>query len=235
MGLSPVPKVWRGTVTHRRNRLYYIHSGEGWYIEREKRIYFRPGLIYFIPYMANVSTFAPVENRLIHTYANIELIPPIISRNVLFFDPHQDPVTEATLCVFNTLCKKQTDTKKLSESELKLLKRAAFFLSSVAAEKSGAPALDDKLLIHALEIMHTHIGDGILISDVAKMCYMSTDGFIRRFSKKLGETPYSYLKKLKIATAEELRESGATLAEAAEKCGYANASTLLHAAQNHKP
>jgi transcriptional regulator GlxA family with amidase domain len=45
----------------------------------------------------------------------------------------------------------------------------------------------------------------------------------------MGETPYSYLKKLKIRTAQNMRMSGATLEEIAVKCGYSDSSSLLHA------
>ena len=58
---------------------------------------------------------------------------------------------------------------------------------------------------------------------------MSTDGFIKKFTRAVGETPYSYIKKLKITMASIMRAEGATAEEAATACGYADASSLIHA------
>ena len=66
----------------------------------------------------------------------------------------------------------------------------------------------------------------VMISNIA---YAVSSVLIKRFSKCVGETPYSYMKKLKIRTALVLRSSGATLEEAAQGAGYSDASALLHA------
>lgn len=77
--------------------------------------------------------------------------------------------------------------------------------------------------------MHKNLGTKQTIDDIAKECYLSTDGFIRKFKKEVGETPYSYLKKLKIRTAQNMRLTGMRLSDIAEKCGYSDPSALLHA------
>ena len=65
--------------------------------------------------------------------------------------------------------------------------------------------------------------------------YMSTDGFIRKFKRYIGETPYSYIKKMKVRKAHVLRTEGATLDETALECGYSDSSALLHAISSVKP
>ena len=77
--------------------------------------------------------------------------------------------------------------------------------------------------------MNEKLREQITIEEIAKNCYLSTDGFIRKFKKQIGETPYSYLKKLKIRTALNLRLAGESLKDIAEKCGYSDSSALLHA------
>ena len=77
--------------------------------------------------------------------------------------------------------------------------------------------------------MHKHLDKKQHINEIAKSCFLSTNNFIRRFKKELGETPYSYFKKLKIRTATHMRLQGISLNEIAEKCGYSDSSALLHA------
>ena len=74
-----------------------------------------------------------------------------------------------------------------------------------------------------------NISEDISIKEIAEESFMSCCGFIRKFKNALGVTPYAYLKQLRIRTANALRNEGMTLEQAAEKCGYSDASTLLHA------
>ena len=67
-----------------------------------------------------------------------------------------------------------------------------------------------------------------LLADIAKSCYLTTEGFIRKFKRHVVETPYSYLKKLKLRTAQNMRQAGVNLKEIAEKCGYSDSFSLLH-------
>jgi transcriptional regulator GlxA family with amidase domain len=105
-------------------------------------------------------------------------------------------------------------------------------LADKIAEKYNRESVKDKVILKALTLMHENLGKKQLISEIASECYLSTNGFIRRFKKEIGETPYSYLKKLKVRTAQNMRMSGATLDEIAEKCGYSDSSALLHAIGN---
>ena len=80
--------------------------------------------------------------------------------------------------------------------------------------------------------MHSRAKEKISIADIASECHMSTEGFIRKFKHIIGETPYNYLKRLKIRTALKVKKAGASWSEAAELSGYSDTSTLLHAIKN---
>ena len=103
------------------------------------------------------------------------------------------------------------------------------FLSKCIAEKNDSTVLRDKAILTALNYMHTNIREKFSMADLAQICHMSTEGFIRKFKAYIGETPYSYLKRLKIRVALRLRNAGMSWEEAADACGYADSSTLLHA------
>ena len=229
-----VPQKWVPNVTSGINRLYYIHGGEGGYLKNGNLIPFQTGRLYLIPSSANIYTYAPShEGRLVHSFANFELLPPILSKEVLSIDPLEDPLYNAALELFCAISKKSTLNGSIDENERELLSSAVIYLSERAALKSDAKILDDNIVLYALETMHSRFDEKIKISDIAAACYMSNDGFIRRFTKALGETPYVYLKKLRLRHAAALRKTGATLDEAAEKCGYSDATALLHAIKNN--
>lgn len=227
IGQCTVPRDWIGMVKNDINRLYYIHRGNGGYIKDGVRTEFVSGKLYFIPAFSKIRTYAPEENRIYHTYADFALIPPIISKNVLSLDPHDDSDVEAALGVFLNLCKNRESLKNPDKE--KYLCDTLVFLSKKIAEKNDSTVLRDNAVLTALNYMHTNLKEKISISDLAEICHMSTEGFIRKFKTYIGETPYSYLKKLKIRVALRLRNSGMSWEEVAEACGYADSSTLLHA------
>ncbi len=230
IGECTVPQDWIGLVKNSVNRLYYIHRGHGGYIKDGEKIEFTPGRLYLIPAFSKIRTYAPSENRIYHTYADYELIPPVISTDVLSIDPNEDEVVLSATKVFISLCKTQATLK--NEDKTKYLEDTVVFLSKRIAEKNNSTVLRDKTIISALQIMHSRVKEKISIADIAEECHMSTEGFIRKFKVYIGETPYNYLKRLKIRTALKIRKSGASWTEASEAAGYSDTSTLLHAIKN---
>lgn len=232
IGECTVPPDWIGLVKNSVNRLYYIHSGKGGYIKDGEKIEFIPGRMYLIPALSKIRTYAPPENRIRHTYADYELIPPLISNDVLSIDPYEDETVLSALKVFMSLCKTQETLK--NEDKTKYLEDTVVFLSKYIAEKNNSTLLRDKSIISALQIIHSKVKEKISVADVAEECHMSTEGFIRKFKAYIGETPYSYIKRLKIRAALKIKKSGASWSEAAESVGYSDTSTLLHAIKNEE-
>ena len=227
IGQCTVPPDWIGMVKNDINRLYYIHSGNGGYIKDGVRTEFVSGRLYLIPAFSKIRTYAPQENRIYHTYADFALIPPIISKDVLTVDPAQDPDIEAALGVFLSMCKNR-ETLKNPDRE-KYLCDTLVFLSKKIAERNDSTVLRDNAVLTALNYIHTNFKEKFSIADLAEICHMSPEGFIRKFKSYIGETPYSYLKRLKLRVALRLRNSGMSWDEIADFCGYADSSTLLHA------
>lgn len=227
-GCCEVPRPWVTTVSEGVNRLYYIHGGEGGYIRGGKRIPFVPGYIYILPAFLNTETYTDPDNRLVHTYVNFELVPPIISSDVLALDPKSDAVTDSVFKTLELLASMATKSVLSKEDKVLLIDTVTYLISKAVSVSSSA-LLDDEVVNKALKIMISRMKDGLTVADIAAECFMSTDGFIRRFTRTVGMTPYAYYKKLKLRAAAAMRDEGATLEEAAERCGYSDASALLHA------
>lgn len=225
IGSCKIGANWKNNVRNSINRLYYINGGTGGYIKGEHRIPFEHNKVYLIPFYSNTPTYTDLDDNLDHTYANFLLSPPIISTNVYCIDPDQSPTVKLAVDVFRTLCGKH----KVNESEASFLKSTILYLCNTAINEHSQDIINDKTIVNALEIMHSSLSQKLTVADIAAKCYMTTDGFIRKFKRYIGETPYSYIKRLKVRTALNLKADGATLSEIADICGYSDSSALLHA------
>lgn len=240
-GYHIVPDVWKNKTLPGVHRLYYIESGKAEYLENGIMYPFEVGKLYFIPSYAEVSTYTSDKERLNHAYATFELFPPIVSMNVFCLDPATSPKLMAALNIFEELCIEPYNSKydvHLSVEEqrdMKLLEELTVYFVESAASAYADYIINDPTVLHALEIIHNSLNERLTVEDISKRMYMSTDGFIRKFKRYIGETPYSYIKKMKVRKAHVLRTEGATLDETALECGYSDSSALLHAISSVKP
>lgn len=240
-GSLKAPYNWITSTSAGTNRLIYITGGEGGYIKDDIKVPFKKDCLYLIPgsahFIKTYTSYESDETRLDHVYANFEIVPPIISKDVFCIDSFEDGELKIAVETFKIFCTQSTSNGgfvNLSREKQKFLNSTVEFLMYKIAEKFNYEIVKDEVILKALRSMHKNLGKKQLISEVAGECYLSTNGFIRRFKKELGETPYSYLKKMKIRTAQNMRLSGATLEEIAEKCGYSDSSALLHAIGKNK-
>ncbi len=240
VGKSKVPdkNEWKTSPSKGINRLIYVNGGEGGYYLRGEKHTFKKGLLYLLPAYENIPTWSSYESmdkRLDHTFVNFEMIPPIITKNVIEFDPHKDPMRYAAFSMFDKIAE-STECRmyNLKNDELYYLKATVIYIINKMVAECGIKMLDDQILISALETMHKGLSESISIREMAEKSFMSYDGFIRRFKSALGVTPYTYLKQLKIRTATALRNEGMTLEDVAIKCGYSESAALLHAISGEK-
>ena len=232
---TAAPPQWHCKKNIGINRLYHIHSGNGGYIHNGKQYRFEIGKLYFIPYTADFTPFCDESDPIIHTYVDFEMIPPVICSDILCVDIFDDSLALSALGVFDSGGRHMTENH-LSLSDLfedsilwNMCASSILMLISYITKNNGVESVIDEVIIKALKIIHLHIADNISIKDIAAQCYLSEDGFIRRFSKVVGSTPYAYLKNLRVRTALCLRENGMSLSDIADKVGYSDASSLAHA------
>ena len=232
IGRCKVPDYWNNNHESKINRLYYIHSGTGGYIKNGERVEYVHKRLYLLPAFAGIYTYSSLTDKIDHTYASFELIPPVMTKDVLSIDPHAKPEVESALGVFISLCNRKLADKDKRMKEY--LAHTVIYLINKIAEENDSTVLKDQILIKSLELMHTNLHKNISISEIAEECNMSLDGFIRKFKAAFDQTPYNYLKELKLRTALKYRELGNSWDEIAQMCGYADQTSLLHAIKNRK-
>ena len=233
-GQCKVGEWWKTTADGGLNRLYYINGGKGGYIKNGERIPFQAGMLYLIPYYANIITYTDLEDKLEHTYVAFTSAHPILSTDVMMIDPGSSNWLKCALPAFIDFCKLnylyRTAPKPYpNEDELNLLKAITAYVTEKMLTVHDDRVIEDATVISALNMMTESLNVRLTVADLAEKHEMTTNGFIKKFTRCVGETPYSYMKKLKTRTAVMLRESGMTLEKAAEACGYSDASALLHA------
>ncbi len=237
-GKVPDEDKWKNNVSGGINRLVCALGGEGGYYIRGKKCTFERGILYFLPCYDDIptwSSFESMENRLDHLFVNFELIPPIITKEVVAINPDYDlGLKNAFNCLMHIAEKSRNRIVNLGESDLNYLKATVIYVMEKIVENSGVRLLEDKIVISALEKMHRRFSEKITVQGIASELYISCNGLIRRFEKTLGITPYNYLKQLRIRTANAMRQEGATLEEASAKCGYSDSVALLHAISAEK-
>ena len=225
IGSTSVGKGWGNRAINGLNRMYYINSGTGGYIENGQKIQFIHGMMYFLPYYSDFTLYTDLEDNLDVTYADFKLTTPVLSSTVYRIDPKSSPCIESAINTFKVICQ----SAERSETETEYLKNTVTYLVSEAVRSQPQRLIHDQIIITALDLMHSDISQKLSIAEIASKCFLSTDGFIRRFTRNVGETPYSYLKRLRLQTAFTLRAEGVPLSEIAEACGYADPPSLLHA------
>ena len=218
------------------NRLYYIHSGSGGYRHDGKTYSLLPGNIYFIPYTADFTPFCEADDPILHTYIDFELIPPIITSKVLTIEAGENEKVLSALSVFNLggRMSNHCDISPLCDDPpfWELCKASIIYLINSTVSENGIEKIRDETVIRSLQIMHTRMDEKLTVNDIARDCYMSSDGFIRHFCRVVGVTPRVYLKNIRLLTARYLKETGMNLSEIANVVGYSDASSLAHALQN---
>ncbi|MGN0467071.1 MAG: helix-turn-helix transcriptional regulator [Lachnospiraceae bacterium] len=84
-----------------------------------------------------------------------------------------------------------------------------------------------KGIFHIASYMNRNYTEELQVEDLANMCKLSKNYFISSFKKVMGETPYSYLTKLRISKAKVLLETtDLPIQEIASSCGFQKSNTF---------
>ena len=99
---------------------------------------------------------------------------------------------------------------------------------------SEARALTSKALARLKEYVVAHLGDRILVADLARQTGLSPNHFATSFTKQTGRSPHRFVLAIRIERAQALlSESQASLAQVAQVCGFASQQHLSNVFRRH--
>lgn len=237
-GKKSPPLKWKCENPTGINRLYHIHYGTGGFYHKGKAYTFESGKLYYIPFDSDFYPYCSDSDPIIHTYADFEMTLPFISQDILMISDSENEVVKTAVQVFDE-CGRITVEKNIAPEAInrdpllfELCRASVAGLVTYIAEKNNVHQINDDIISAALKKIHSELESDITVAEIAKESYMSVDGFIRRFTKVVGCTPYTYIKTLRIRTAMLMRQQGVDLGEIAKQVGYSDTSALLHAIRN---
>lgn len=221
---------WRLKDAFYGERLYHIYSGKGGCRFRGKNYTFEPNTLCFIPYSSDFEPYFDTEDPIVHSYIDCDIIPPILTNDIITATVPDDPLILSALDIFRRVGQDFIQNGFYCDDEIyPLIKGVVLYLLEYLLKQNDIHITNDGQIMEALRVIHQRYNEPIGVDMLAEMCNMNKNNFIRRFSKEIGITPYAYLKKLRMRVARRLRAGGATLTEIAEAVGYSDATSLLHA------
>src|SRR5262245_37048855 len=94
--------------------------------------------------------------------------------------------------------------------------------------------LADPRLAPAIRQMHDHVARSWTVAALARTSALSRSAFFERFTRTVGVAPMEYLLAWRMAVAKDLlRSQDVSIADVAERVGYASASTFSTAFSRH--
>lgn len=97
-----------------------------------------------------------------------------------------------------------------------------------SSQEGDAPTGDGYIYGHIVSYLHNHIGDKILLSDVASFCHYSPSFVARLFKARSGMTVSEYLSDIRMKKARELlTKTDMQISEIAEACGFTDTNYFI--------
>jgi AraC family transcriptional regulator len=100
--------------------------------------------------------------------------------------------------------------------------------------QGGTKALGTSSMKRLNDYVLAHLGERILVADLARQVGMSIDRFAWTCKMQTGQSPHQYVLALRLQRARHLlRHSSVAIAEVASACGFSNQQHLTNAMQRH--
>ncbi|MET8814713.1 helix-turn-helix domain-containing protein [Streptomyces sp. NPDC004549] len=110
---------------------------------------------------------------------------------------------------------------------------AAAFLATHLMSGGRIPRLPGRehaAVRKAISVMQDRLAERLTLAEIAVEVHLSVYHFVRVFRDATGETPYRYLTRLRIESAQRmLTETSLTLEQITQRCGFAGSSALSSA------
>jgi AraC family transcriptional regulator len=110
--------------------------------------------------------------------------------------------------------------------EANCLKITHFLIRMIYGSGKQEQNFTDRISVNrVISFMHSHYGEKLTVTDMARVAYLSVSHFARLFKRETGSTPIEYFHRLRLDIAKRMIRGGeASLTEIALKCGFNSSS-----------
>lgn len=203
------PEWWRHeSLTNHHWRLYINHGSGGTLVLPDGDFPLVQGEIYLIPTGLEIGTRC--SGRFVQFFIHFDLtgIPPLALRELFpgpVLVPHSDLFCMTVAALGQEVIARGTaDPAMLCQTKGIVYQAFGLTLSGMppdALSRSWLRVSTVTPLMPALDCIQQRMSQRITAPDLAALCCMSEDHFIRRFREAVGVAPIQYLRKCRIAAA----------------------------------
>ena len=215
-GLTVCNSQWSVYEKHSRfHRLYFVISGEAYYISGTERLKLKANTLYIFPINKKYAIEHNPDNPLFCMWFHL-FFTSIITSNIVEVSLQNAPELTKLIDVLKLLI--QTDKMEYSiaacTNSLIVILDEAFRPFNIAK---------DKRLQKIIDYIHQNFKKKDLDNtELSKLENLDVRYFIRIFKRYMGQTPYAYLSNYRIFQAIQMLSDGSSVAETAENVGYAD-------------
>lgn len=240
-GMMDISANWafEANAVKNYNRLYFVKSGSGVYIQGDTKTLLLPNHMYLLPGGNNILFQNGDDLHLEHLFFDFGVPAYRICDKALDFDLDEYPTfklyfqyladyfTENNLESVNCIANREIFEKYKEMINYQL----GIILLSAEVDKMIVYEPND-LIDRAMDYIYNRddtIDKALSVKSIAKHLAINEYSFIREFKKKMKQSPYQYLKKMRLGFAVKLLNEGIPIKEISDKIGYESISSFYKA------
>ncbi|MBQ2968546.1 MAG: helix-turn-helix transcriptional regulator [Clostridia bacterium] len=206
----------KNDVAKKLNRLYYVNGGSCTVKYAQKEFKLTLGNVYILPQAKDFHRVS-AEN-FDHNFFDYYCAP------ALQFDSFTEiPGNSFGLAEFFTFINSIKLHRRDESDRIVALKFLKSILSYIERHIK-LPYISDKFIVTALKLLEEN--PNISSKEIAEKLSINESYFIRLFSKAMGTSPMKFSQMHKMSVALYMLESGNTVSEITDKCGYSSVSAF---------
>jgi len=202
------------------------------------------GAVYLIPTGVAFGSRAPCEVGHFFVHFDVLGIPPV-ARQALFPRPLRVPDSPRLSDSVSALRGMHYGAQRDAASTVPLrLRLTALIYEALASVLAAIPDTDRARWLPvsaeagavrpALDFIAGHLAERLSVTQLAALCYLSEDYFIRRFRECMGQTPTQYIREQRVAeAARRLAFTDHSIDRIAEETGFGSRHYFTRVFQQH--
>ena len=220
-GRATVNNAWPTMQNLIVNRLYYVNSGSALIHNANREQTLVKGRIYIIPQCHN---FKPLDafsfDHTFFDYFSLRVLDPNkiieIDASVFALDRFFDYINKLI----------EQDPEQNNHKAIEQILTG--ILSVIDRQYTPLIHITNTTVMRAIDIIYESYAN-ITTKALAQRLNINESHFIRLFHSTMGISPMKYIRACRVLNGKELIYGGASVAEAAEKCGYSSQSSFYKA------